>query len=94
MRSWKDFFCRWPRGIPRRGVLVTSFDEQIPFAGFLISEAFLLLERTTPDSMGARMVVLPYENLAALKITEVVKPAALESMGFEGGHGNRVDLKR
>ena len=82
--GWKDFFRNWPARVPRRGVLVTSFDEQIPFDGFFTSETFLLIERRAPDSLGARMVVLGYDKVTALKITEVVKPKAFRSMGFEG----------
>lgn len=82
--GWKDFFCNWPEGTSRGGVLVTSFDEQIPFTGFLTSRWLLLLERKTPDSMGARTVVLPYGNVQALKITDVVKSKTFLAAGFEG----------
>ena len=68
----------------RRGVLVTTFGEQIPFAGFSTSDAFLLVERPAPDTVGTRMLVLPYEQIAALKITEVIKPKVLRAAGFEG----------
>jgi hypothetical protein len=81
---WKDFFCKWPDVMPRRGVLVTSFGEQVPFAGFMTSETFLLVERQTPDTLGARMLVFAYEEIAALKIVEVVKPKLFSSLGFEG----------
>jgi hypothetical protein len=84
LARWKDLFCRWPEGMLRRGVLVTAFDEQIPFVGFWTSETFLLIERQTPDTLGARMVVLPYENIRALKVTDVVKPKTFRALGFEG----------
>ncbi|MBN1909974.1 MAG: hypothetical protein JW818_09565 [Pirellulales bacterium] len=84
LHCWKDLFCQWPEDLPHRGIAITSFDEQIPFAGFLTSEAFLLLSRSMPDSMGARSILIPYENLVAVKITEVVKPKTFERMGFEG----------
>ena len=92
MNGWKDFFCNWPAEIPRRGALVTSFDEQISFAGFLTSEAFLLVERQVPDTLGARMVVLPYENVLALKITDVIKPKLLQPFGFEGSLSKKGGL--
>lgn len=50
---WKTFFESWAADLPRRGVLVTAFNEQIPFANFLTSEAMLFFERTMPDSLGA-----------------------------------------
>ncbi len=81
--KWRELFAAWPEGMPRRAVAVTQLNEQIPFSGFQVGEAFLLLERTTPDSLGARMVVVPYEQIAALKLTEVVKTKSLRSLGFQ-----------
>lgn len=82
--GWKTFFCNWPEALPRRGLLTTSYNEQIPFAGFLTSELFLLLDRQTPDAMGARMVIIPYDNVTALKLIEVIDQKTLHSVGFEG----------
>jgi hypothetical protein len=81
---WKKFFLGWPADMPRRGILVASFGDQVPFAGFMTSEAFLLVERATPDAVGARLVVLPYDQILAVKITEVVKSKSLRAIGFEG----------
>jgi len=83
-RSWKGFFCTWPAEIARQGLLVTSFGEQVPFSGFMTGETFLLIERKTPDPSGARAIVLPYDEVVALKITDVLKPKAYRSFGFEG----------
>lgn len=82
--QWKSLLDSWPQEIPRRGVLVTSLNEQIPFAGFLTSEGFLLAERQTPDTLGGRTLILPYENIVALKLTDVVKEKALHAFGFTG----------
>lgn len=81
--DWKGFFADWPPELAPRGVLVTTFNEQIPFDGFLTSDQFVVIARTTPDTMGARQVVVPYENIAALKIVTVVKGKVLEGMGFK-----------
>ncbi len=81
--NWKRFFNNWPEKIPQKGLLATTFGEQIPFDGFMIGEGFLLLKRQTPDSLGARMIVLPYQNISALKITDVLRSKALQSFGFE-----------
>jgi hypothetical protein len=83
LHSWKDVFCQWPADMPRRGVLVAAFGEQIPFSGFSTSEAFLLAERQTPDAMGARTVLLPYDQIVALKIVDIVKMRLFQSLGFE-----------
>jgi hypothetical protein len=69
--AWKSLFVSWPAELNRRGILVTAFGEQIPFSGFLTAEGLLLLERSTPDSMGARTVMLPYDQVAAIKLTDV-----------------------
>ncbi|MBN2023670.1 MAG: hypothetical protein JW809_12865 [Pirellulales bacterium] len=84
LNNWRDVFCRWPAELPRRGIVITSFGEQIPFAGFLTCEGFVLLARAAPDSMGGRMVVLPYQSIEGMKFTDVLKTKALHSMGFEG----------
>jgi len=81
--TMKALFCGWPSDMPRRGVLLTSLNEQIPFSGFMTSENLLLLERTTPDSMGARTIIIPYENVAMVKLTDPAKVKALRGMGFE-----------
>jgi hypothetical protein len=81
---WAEFFAHWPIDLPRRGILVTSFNEQIIFATFGTSGNFLLLERQTPDALGARSVVVPYEQILALKIIDIVKPKHFKAAGFEG----------
>lgn len=82
--DWKAYFTKWPEDLPKQGILITSFNEQIPFAGFLTGDAFLLLDRQTPDALGARTVILPYGNLMALKLTNVVDQKVFRSIGFEG----------
>ncbi len=82
--NWKQFFLTWAPELPRRGILVTTFGEQLPFSNFLTSEAMLFLERTNPDSLGARAMLLPYDAIAAVKMTEVVKAKTLREAGFSG----------
>lgn len=82
--AWKKLFTEWPPEMPARGVLVTSFGEQVPFHGFLIQNELLLIQRKTPDSIGTRQVILPFAEIAALKITDVVKTSLLHDAGFEG----------
>ena len=79
---WKHCFCNWPADVPRRGVLVTSYDDQIPFDGFCTSEHLLLVERRTPDTSGARQVLIAYQNIVAVKITDVVKVKSFVPLGF------------
>ncbi len=82
--GWLRLFAEWPAEMPRRGIAVTTFGEQIPFSGFRTSETFLFLERQTPDSLGARTIIVPYVNLAAVKLTDVVKASSIQNLGFSG----------
>ena len=82
--SWQQFFQNWPKDVPARGIVVTSFDEPVPFDGFLSAETMVLLERKTPDNAGARKVLLAYENIVAVKFVDVVRSKAFESAGFTG----------
>lgn len=79
---WHDCFSNWPAEISRQGVLVTSFGEQIAFENFAISPRMLLVERRAPDTVGARTVIVAFEQIAALKIIDVAKAKAYQSMGF------------
>lgn len=82
--NWRDLFVNWPADLQRRGIIVAAFGEQIPFSGFSTSSNHLLLERQTPDSLGARTILLPFDQVSALKIVDVIKPKIFQSLGFEG----------
>lgn len=79
---WQHCFENWPAELHRRGVLVTSFGEQIPFENFAGSDRMLLVERRAPDTMGARTVLISYHHVVAVKIVDVVKLKAFSSLGF------------
>ncbi len=85
--AWKALLDAWPAGVPRSGVLVTTLGEQIPFDGFLHGDRFLLLERKTPDTMGARKILLPLNGISQIKFTDVVQAQAFGPWGFEGTIG-------
>jgi hypothetical protein len=68
----------------RQGVVATVSGDQIPFSGFLAGETMLMLQRKNPDSMGSRQVLLPYQRIDSLKITEVVDGKVYEKIGFVG----------
>jgi hypothetical protein len=81
--AWQECFRRWPTELERRGIVVTTFNEQIPFEGFAASERLLLLDRKIPDTMGARKILIPYGQILAVKITDVVKMKAFQTLGFD-----------
>jgi hypothetical protein len=82
--AWKTYFANWPDDLPKQGIVITNFDEQIHFAGFLTGDEFLLIDRKTPDSLGARTVIIPYGSVTALKLVDVVDQKVFLSIGFEG----------
>ncbi|MBI3837010.1 MAG: hypothetical protein HY288_03645 [Planctomycetia bacterium] len=79
---WRHCFEEWPAEVDRRGVLITSFGDQIPFEAFATSSEMLLIERRSPDTVGARIVMVPYGNIQGLKIVDVVKLKDFQSLGF------------
>jgi len=81
--AWRTLFENWPEAIPRQGILVTSYNDTIPFRDFLISGSIVLVERETPDSQGARKVMIAYDNIAAVKITSPMDLARFQVMGFQ-----------
>ena len=83
-QAWHECLVRWPDDMPRRGVLVTNFGEQIVFNNFLLTERMILVERHAPDTMGARQVMLPLAHVLGLKITDVVRAKCFTELGFIG----------
>ena len=69
--GWKKVFKSWPAGYPKTGMLVTTFQDTIPFSNFLISDQILLLERDKPDAQGARKTMVAFSSIAGLKLTDV-----------------------
>ena len=92
--AWRGYFEQWPADVRRRGVLVTLFGEQVPFADFKTHPVLLLLERAAPDTAGARMVIVAYEQVAAVKITDPLTSAVTETLGFKGGKAAPAKKRR
>jgi len=72
----------WPQQLTRRGVAVTMQADQILFSNFSLGNGCVLLERATPDSVGGRMVIVPFDQLAAVKLTETPPQETLTKLGF------------
>jgi hypothetical protein len=81
--SWRALFENWPESIPREGLVVTNFDETIPFKGYLISGGILLLDRDKPDSHGTRKAMVAYEAIPAVTITSPLELGRFQAMGFQ-----------
>ena len=80
---WRSLFESWPQSVPRRGILITTFGESIPFVNYLLSGGILLLDRDKPDTLGARKVMIAYDAISAVKITDVVELANFQALGFQ-----------
>ncbi len=83
-QTWREVFTQWPSAIPRRGVVISTLNEPIPFKGFMTKEDTLLLERTNPDPLGTRFIVLAYDAIHMLKLTDPLKESAFTSAGYAG----------
>jgi hypothetical protein len=83
-QTWKHVFMNWPAGIQRRGVLVTTLNEALPFKSFLIKDDLLLLERTNPDPLGARYIMLPYDVVNSVRLVDPLKESVFTGAGFLG----------
>ncbi len=79
---WQSLFEGWPASFTTQGIIITTQNESIPFVNFMISEGMVVLERDRPDSSNARKVILGYESIAALKITETFDLVRFQELGF------------
>ncbi len=82
--GWKQVFKSWPAGYPRTGIVMTTFQEAIPFSNFMYSDSILLLERDKPDAIGARKVMVSFGAIAGLKLTDVFELSKFQAFGFQG----------
>ncbi len=81
---WKAFFNQWPEGIPTRGIVVTQLNEQLPFKGYMVKGDVVLLERTNPDTLGSRYILVPYSEVGIVKLTDPLNQEKFEKAGFQG----------
>ena len=80
--EWRALFERWPKHIPRKGILITVLNESIPFCNFMVSPGLVIVERERPDSLGARKVIVVYEQVAAVKIVDPIDLVQFQGWGF------------
>lgn len=86
--EWRALFQGWPESLARKGIVVNSLNEAMPFKGFMIRGDMLLLERANPDSLGARYILLQFDSIAAVKLTDALNSAAFTPLGFAGRLSN------
>jgi hypothetical protein len=82
--DWKSLFTDWPSAMPRRGIVTNTLNEPMPFKGFMIKGETLLLERTNPDAMGGRFILLSFAGVDSVKLIDPIKEAEMTGIGFVG----------
>jgi hypothetical protein len=83
-QTWKNVFTSWPEAIPRRGVLVSSLNETMPFKGFMVKDDMVLLERTNPDPIGVRYILLSFADINTVKFIDPMKESIFTGAGYVG----------
>jgi len=81
---WREAFVNWPASIPRRGIVLSTLNEATPFKGFMVKNDVLLLERTNPDPVGTRFVLLTFDDIHAVKFAEPLKESVFTAAGYVG----------
>lgn len=82
---WRELFAKWPSGFKRKGVAIATFGEAVQFCDFVLNGDVVVLERPTPDTVGARRVVLPFALIEAVKYIEPLKTQQFLENGFVAG---------
>lgn len=82
--DWKTLFTSWPKGVPRRGIVTNTLNEATPFKGFMLKGEMLLLERTNPDAMGGRYILMNFSGIDSVKLIDPIKEADMAAAGFAG----------
>ena len=77
----------WPEGFPRQGIIVSNLNEAMPFKNFWLKGDMLLLERTVPDALGGRFLLLGFDIINSVKITCPLTSDMVASSGFEASAG-------
>jgi hypothetical protein len=49
----------------------------------MIAGGLLLVDRDKPDAAGARKVIVPWEQILGMKITDVIDLARFQALGFQ-----------
>ena len=81
-QRWDAFFNNWPASLARKGILQTILNEVMPFKNYWIKDGLLLIERVTPDAMGARFVLVSFEVVSLVKFIDPLSATDIAAAGF------------
>ena len=81
---WRELFLKWPATLPKRGIVISTLNEMMPFKSFLTKGEMLLLERTIPDPLGARFILVGFDAIHMVKLIDPFKEEVFTGAGFVG----------
>jgi len=84
-QSWKSLFTDWPVDLPRRGVILSTLNEIMPFTNFWLRDEMVMLERKNPDTSGSRYILMNYEGIDSVRFIDPLSDQVIASAGFSTG---------
>jgi len=84
-QSWKALFADWPAELPRRGVILSTLNETMPFTNFWLRDEMVMLERKNPDTSGARYILLNYSGIDSVRFIDPLSDQVIALAGFSTG---------
>jgi len=87
--SWKSLFSDWPADLPRRGVILSTLNETMPFTNFWLRDEMVMLERKNPDTSGARYILMDYAGIDSVRFIDPLSDQVIASAGFSTGAVDR-----
>jgi len=84
-QSWKSLFANWPADLPRRGVILSTLNEIMPFTNFWLRDEMVMLERKNPDTSGARYILMNYAGIDSVRFIDPLSDQVIASAGFSTG---------
>lgn len=82
--NWRALFVEWPDNLPKRGVILSTLNEAMPFKSFMLRGEVLLLERANPDALGSRFIMLTFDAINSVKFTDPLGEKDFTQAGFIG----------
>ncbi|NOY29907.1 MAG: hypothetical protein GXP28_06935 [Planctomycetes bacterium] len=89
-QSWKSLFADWPADLPRRGVILSTLNEIMPFTNFWLRDEMVMLERKNPDTSGSRYILMSYAGIDSVRFIDPLSDQVIVSAGFSTGVVKRV----
>ena len=84
-QTWKSLFADWPADLPRRGVMLSTLNEIMPFNNFWLRDEMVMLERKNPDTSGARYILMSYAGIDSVRFIDPLSDQVIASAGFSTG---------